>query len=421
MLLRGARQVGKTYSVRKLGHLFETFLEINFEKDPRLGSLFEGSFSPSEINQKLTAYAGVSLIPGKSLLFFDEIQACPNAIRALRFYHEEMPDLHVIAAGSMLEFALSDIPSFGVGRIASLFLYPLSFREFLWALGHEELDQAVQAAGPARPLDAVLHQELLEKFRFYQVLGGMPAVIAGFIGGSDLPACQKTIDELVTTLQDDFAKYKMRAPVTRLMEIFRSAAQQAGGKFQYSKAAQGEATHGYKIALELLVKAGLVYRVMHTSAGGIPLGAQINPNKFKVILFDMGIHQRLLDLDLSEHILKKPVELISKGNLAELFVGLELLAYHAPDSRPQLYYWHREARASNAEVDYVIQRGHEILPIEVKSGTKGGMKSLFLFLEEKKMQSGIRFSHENFARLEKVTVMPIYAVSRLFESSHVAP
>ncbi|MBI5300168.1 MAG: AAA family ATPase, partial [Deltaproteobacteria bacterium] len=387
MLLRGARQVGKTYSVRKLGRSFGTFLEINFEKDPRLVSFFEGSLSPSEINQKLTAYSGVSLMPGKSLLFFDEIQACPNAIRALRFYHEEMPHLHVVAAGSMLEFALSEIPSFGVGRISNLFLYPLSFREFLWATGREELDQLIQNAGPDKPLDAILHYELLEKFRFYQVLGGMPAVIKNLVEGNDLLSCQKIINGIVTTLQDDFSKYKKRSPVTRLMEVFRSAAQQAGGKFQYSKVAQGEASHSYKVALELLVNAGLAYRVTHTSAGGIPLGAQTNPEKFKIILFDMGIHQRLLGLDLSLHVLKESIELISKGNLAELFVGLELMAYHDPGIRPQLFYWHREARASNAEIDYVIQRGHEILPIEVKAGVKGGMKSLFLFLEEKGIKS----------------------------------
>lgn len=415
LLLRGARQVGKTYSVRRLGSSFDTFLEINFEEDPRLISFFEGSLSPSEINQKLTAYSGVSLKPGKSLLFFDEIQACPNAIRALRFYHEKMPDLHVIAAGSMLEFALSDIPSFGVGRISNLFLYPLSFREFLWAVGREELDQMVQNADPSRPLESVLHHELLEKFKLYQILGGMPAVIKAFVLGADLLVCQKVIDELVTTLQDDFAKYKKKAPVTRLMEVFRSAAHQAGGKFQYSKVAQGEASHGYKVALELLIKAGLAYRVTHTSANGIPLGAQIDPKKFKVLLFDMGIHQRLLGLDLSDYMLQRPVDLISKGNLAELFVGLELTATHDPSIRPQLFYWHREARASNAEVDYVVQRGEEILPLEVKAGTQGGMRSLFLFLEEKGVKSGVRFSHENFARMDKVEVIPIYAVATLFK------
>ncbi|MBI2346748.1 MAG: ATP-binding protein [Deltaproteobacteria bacterium] len=418
LLFRGARQVGKTYSIRKLGSAFETFLEINFEKDPRLASFFEGSLNPTEINQKLTAYSGVSLVPGKSLLFFDEIQACPNAIRALRFYHEEMPDLHVVAAGSMLEFALAEIPSFGVGRITNLFLYPLSFREFLWATGRKELDQMVQDANPQTSLDSVLHRELLEQFRLYQVLGGMPAVIRAFIKGSELPACQKIIDGLVLTLQDDFAKYKKRGSVTRLMEVFRAAAQQAGGKFQYSKVAQGEAMHGYKVALELLCMAGFAYRITHTSAGGIPLGAQINPKKFKVILFDLGIHQRLLGLDLSEHIVKEPIDLISKGNLAELFVGLELLAYHEPSVRPQLFYWHREARASNAEVDYVIQRDEAILPIEVKAGTKGGMRSLFAFLEEKGLSLGIRFSHENFSRMERVAVMPIYAVSKLFSATH---
>lgn len=415
LLLRGARQVGKTYSVRRLGSSFDTFLEINFEEDPRLISFFEGALSPSEINQKLTAYAGVSLKPGKSLLFFDEIQACPNVIRALRFYHEKMPDLHVIAAGSMLEFALSDIPSFGVGRISNLFLYPLSFREFLWAVGREELDQMVQNADPSRPLESVLHHELLEKFKLYQILGGMPAVIKAFVLGADLLVCQKVIDELVTTLQDDFAKYKKKAPVTRLMEVFRSAAHQAGGKFQYSKVAQGEASHGYKVALELLIKAGLAYRVTHTSANGIPLGAQIDLKKFKVLLFDMGIHQRLLGLDLSDYMLQRPVDLISKGNLAELFVGLELTATHDPGIRPQLFYWHREARASNAEVDYVVQRGEAILPLEVKAGTQGGMRSLFLFLEEKGVKSGVRFSHENFARMDKVEVIPIYAVATLFK------
>ncbi|HBQ20335.1 MAG: hypothetical protein A2Z91_05855 [Deltaproteobacteria bacterium GWA2_38_16] len=413
LLLRGARQVGKTYCVRRLAETFETFMEINFEEDPRLISFFEGALNPSEINQKLIAYSGVSLKPGKSLLFFDEIQACPNAIRALRFYNEKMPNLHVIAAGSMLEFALSEIPSFGVGRISNLFLYPLSFREFLWALGREELDQMVQNANVSQPLDTTLHRELLEKFRIYQVLGGMPAVISAFISGRDLPSCQKIIDELVMTFQDDFAKYKKKVSVIRLMEVFRSAAHQAGGKFQYSKVAQQEAIHGYKVALELLIKSGLIYRVYHTSANGIPLGAQINQKKFKVILFDLGIHQRLLGLNLSDHMLKDPMDLISKGNLAELFVGLELMAYHDPTIRPQLYYWHRESRASNAEVDYVVQRENEILPIEVKAGTKGGMRSLFLFLEEKGMKLGVRFSHENFSRLEKIKVIPIYAVSTL--------
>lgn len=415
LLLRGARQVGKTFAVRRLVKTFEHFLEINFEEDPRLIAFFEGSLNPRELNQKLTAYAGVPLIPGKSLLFFDEIQACPNALRALRFYYEKLPDLHVIAAGSMLEFALAEIPSFGVGRISNLFLYPLSFREFLWATGREALDAMIQHATPEVPIDPVLHQEVLEQFRIYQVLGGMPAVIAHYVMGNDVLSCQQILDELVIALQDDFAKYKSRSPVTRLMEMFRSIAHQTGGKFQYVKAAQGEAIYGYKVALELLVTAGLAYRVYHSSANGVPLGAQIDPKKFKVILFDLGIHQRLLGLNLSEHMLNRPIELIEKGHLAELFVGLELLAYHAPSIRPQLYYWHREARASNAEVDYVLQRGAEILPIEVKAGSQGGMKSLRLFLQEKALASGVRLSHENFSRLEQVAIMPIYAVSRLLQ------
>lgn len=414
LLVRGARQVGKTYSIRQLGATFEYFLEVNFEKVTDIHTFFDGSLDPIPINEKLSTYFKIPIIPGKTLLFFDEIQACPNAIRALRFYHEDMPDLHVVAAGSMLEFALSEISSFGVGRISNLFMYPLSFAEFLWATGEERLEAIIAKGNPANPIDPTLHKILLEKFRINQVIGGMPAVVQVYLSQKDLYACQEALDELITILQDDFAKYKHRAPVIKLQEVFRSIAYQTGAKFKYASVAAGEAIYGYKEALELLVKAGLAYKIHHTDARGIPLGAQIDPKKFKVILFDLGIHQRLLGLSLSEQMIHNPKELIQKGGLAEVFVGLEWIARSPSRIRPQLFYWHRETRGSNAEVDYVIQREASIVPLEVKAGTKGQMQSLFLFLKERRLPYAVRFSHENFSRMEKIEVMPIYAVSKLF-------
>lgn len=413
LLLRGPRQVGKTYSVRMLGREFEHFLEVNLEREKPIHQFFEGSLAPSLINEKLAAYFGIPIIPGKTLLFFDEIQACPEAFRSLRFFHEELPQLHVIAAGSLLEFALSEIPSFGVGRMSNLFLYPLSFGEFLDAVGDQPLHDYFIKASAEKSIDHAFHTKLLERLRIYQVLGGMPAVINAYLNNNDLRNCQVIIDELVTTLRDDFFKYKKKAPVIKLREVFESIAQQGGTKFKYSRISGSGQAQGYSEALDLLVQAGLAYKVYHTSARGIPLGAQIDPKKFKVLLFDCGIYQRLLGLDLSEHMISDWVQLIHKGSLAEIFVGLELIKNSSPQTHPQLYYWHRESRASNAELDYVIQQEDEIVPIEVKAGMKGQMQSLFLFLNERNLPYGIRFSHENFGSYDKIRVMPLYAVEKL--------
>ncbi|MBI3277189.1 MAG: ATP-binding protein [Chlamydiae bacterium] len=402
LLVRGARQVGKTFSIRNLGRHFEHFLEVNLEKEPKIHAIFDGTLDPKIINEKLSAYFGTPIILQKTLLFFDEIQACPNALRSLRFYYEEMPKLHVISAGSLLEFALSEIPSFGVGRISSIFMYPMTFSEFLWANGGASLHELVLQAGPTQPLDTFFHEQLLEKLKTYQILGGMPAVVQYYIKTKDLRECQHHLGELLTNLQDDFSKYKKRAPVSKLREVFEAIVHQSGGKFKYSKISENASSSSFKEALDLLIMAGLAHKIHHTSARGIPLGAQIDPKKFKVILFDLGIHHRLLGLDLSEFILRSSFEMIHKGNLAEIFTGLELIAHSSPRSPAHLYYWHRESRASNAEVDYVIQNQDQIIPLEVKAGTKGQMQSLFLFLEERNLPLGIRISHENFSEFGKI-------------------
>jgi predicted AAA+ superfamily ATPase len=410
LLLRGARQVGKTYAVRVLGRTFENFLEINFEKNKNVHAFFEGDLDPKEINKKLAGYFGQQIQPGKTLLFLDEIQACLPALQLLRFYAEEMSSLHVIAAGSLLEIALSQIPSFGVGRLANLFMYPVTFSEFLRATNNRPLHQIILSASAKRPLDTILHQKALELFRSYLIVGGMPAVVQSYVDRNDYLVAQATLDDLIKTLIDDFAKYKKRAPVIKLEETFRSAGYQAGRKFMFSQITENSTANTHKEALDLLSLSGLVHKVYHSHARGIPLGAQIDTKKFKVVPLDVGLYHRLLGLKLSEFLLESTLQLINKGAAAEVFVGQELLAYSESTLNNQLYYWHRESPTSNAEVDYVIQEGSEIVPVEVKAGTKGQMQSLHIFLRERQIPLGLRISHENFSRAENFAVCPVYAV-----------
>jgi predicted AAA+ superfamily ATPase len=355
----------------------------------------------------------VPVIPGKTLLFLDEIQSCPDALRALRFFHEKLPDLHVAAAGSLLEFALEDIPSFGVGRIEMLFMYPMNFFEFLRATENEYLVPALEAANSEHPLEPALHLKLLDRLKMYQIAGGLPEVVSAFRERRDLLACQEILAAHVNTLQADFAKYRKRSSVIKLQETWRAVSRQAGGKFKFSRIIDGASSHGYQTALQLLTQAGLVIKVFHTAARGIPLGAQMDIRKFKALPFDLGVHQRLMGLDLSRQMVAGPVEMVNKGNLAEIFVGLEIIAGSPPWMEPQLYYWHRESPGSNAEVDYVIQGGEKIIPLEVKAGTKGQMQSMRQFLEERGLDRGIRLSQENFGEFEYITTMPLYAASRV--------
>lgn len=417
LLLRGARQVGKTSAVRELAKSFEGYIEINFEASKDIHALFDGNLSPGRLVENLGGYFNRSIVPGKTLLSLDEIQACPAAIRSLRFFYEDMPELHVIAAGSLLEFALSEIPSFGVGRIRSLFMYPLSFDEFLMALEQEQLMALKNNATLSAPLNPAIHDKLLEHLVKFILLGGMPQVISTYVQTRDISLCRALLDDILFSFRDDFAKYKERVPTSRIRGVLESVASQAGGKFIYAKAATDSNHLQVKETLEMLIMAGLVVPVTHTSANGFPLGAEVNPKKQKMLLFDTGIFLRILNLDISDMLLSNEFSIINKGNVAEQFVGLELLKIAPPNRREQLYYWHREAKSSNAEVDYVIMQKNEIVPIEVKAGTKGSMQSMYLFLEEKKLKKGVRVSMENFSEYENISVYPLYAVSNILKET----
>lgn len=353
------------------------------------------------------------IIPKKTLLFFDEIQTSLPAISSLRYFYEEYPELHVIAAGSLLEFPLQELPSFGVGRIRSLFLYPFSFDEYLRAMKLEMLSEAIEKASPENPFSEAVHRSILPHLVHFMLIGGMPEVVATYARGGSILDCQQILDDLIISFDDDFSKYRKRVPPSRLREVFASVIHQTGDKFTYSQVSPDLNRIQIKESLELLQLAGIVYPITHTSANGLPLAAAMNTKYRKFLILDTGIYQRFLKLDLGQLLTAESLEQINKGAFAELFVGLELLKSVPRNYPTELYYWQREKRGSQAEVDYVIQSHQDIVPVEVKAGTKGAMQSLFLFLTEKKQKYGIRCSMENFGNYQNIKIYPLYAVSQI--------
>jgi hypothetical protein len=417
LLLRGARQVGKTYIIRELGKKFDHYLEVNFESDKSVHHFFQSDLNPDEICANLMAYYNVPIYDGKTLLFLDEIQSCVPAISSLRFFQEKRPNLHVVAAGSLLEFALKDLPSFGVGRIQFLFMYPFSFAEFLVANDEQILYEMLRNSNPQKPLNEVLHRKLIKYLKQFMFTGGLPEVIETYMLNRDFREAQIVIDRLINGLDDDFAKYKKHVPTYRLREVFQAVTSQSGNKFTLSKASDSASLDQIKTSLDLLEMAGLIHKVKHSNANGLPLGAGVNQKKFKVLMFDHGIFQRILGLELAQYLLKDDFETINKGNLAEQFAGTELIKHMDPQNKTMLYYWHREKKGSTAEVDYIIQKSDRLVPIEVKSGMQGKMQSLWMFLKEKNPGPGLRISLENFSHYPGIDVYPLYAIGNLFDDS----
>ena len=261
----------------------------------------EGNLDPVAICDALSLYTKTPIIPGKTLVFLDEIQACLPAISSLRFFYEKLPALHLISAGSLLEFGLEQLPSFGVGRVRSVFVYPLSFDEFLGSLGEEGLIKLKKEAHADRPIPAPFHQKLTEYLKKFLIIGGMPEAVAQYAAGASLLEVQAVLDDLLISMQADFSKYKKRVPSLRIQEVFESVIGQTGGKFVFTKAAVQANLAQIKEAAQLLIMAGLVIPVTHTSANGIPLGAEADHKKRKLILLDTGLFQRVLGLNTAQY------------------------------------------------------------------------------------------------------------------------
>ncbi len=416
LLVRGARQVGKTWLIREFAKNFRSFVEINLESDVEYHQPFREFFGkPDDLIRTLSLLSGKKITPGETLLFLDEIQASKEVLLALRYFKEKLPTLHVIAAGSLLEFTIQDL-SFPVGRIEFFHLFPLNFEEYLLALGREDLLSAVREADASKPLPVSVHQLLLEEVSHYGLMGGMPEVVSAYVETKDLSEVQVLQQRLISNFREDFYKYAKRAQLELLRKLFDGIPRLLGQKFKYSHVDPEVRSREMGIALDLLVDAGLAYKIRHTSAQGIPLASQVKESKFKVFALDIGLALRLLGLNLSQLFPERKSLLANRGALAEQFVAQEILSYTPDNDTPRLHYWHRESKSSQAEVDFVIEREASIMPIEVKSEKGGRMKSLNLFIQEhqKFVKSALKISSENFQSHGLISTYPFYAVSKIF-------
>lgn len=415
LLLRGARQIGKTYSVRQLGKTyFKDYFELNFEKNPEFKEIFN-TLDPKTIINRIETQFQRKIQPGKSLLFFDEIQECPSAIMALRYFKEEMQTQHVIGAGSLLEFALHS-PDFRmpVGRVQFLYQYPLSFYEFLQALDKGLLLDRLDAASFESPPDNILHEECLKLLRVYFAIGGMPAAVASYKKNGNFLTCQNIQSNLLLAYRQDFGKYSKYTEHKYLELLFEKAPRFIAEWFKYSKVDPHTQSRTLKNALEKLSDAGLIHLVHATGASGLPLIGTMNERKFKLLFVDIGLAHRACRID-AESLLKDDLMLINKGALAEQFVGQELLANSLPNEDMRLFFWHRDKGSSCAEVDYVIPFNSNIIPIEVKAGATGRLRSLQMFIKEKGAPFGLRVSSTPLKKDGQILSIPFYLMHRLQE------
>ena len=384
------------------------------------------------IVQKIAIYINVPIEEGKTLLFLDEIQECPEAIMALRFFKEDYPGLHVIAAGSLLEFTLQELPTFGVGRIHTLFMYPMTFDEFLNANNENGLISMKRQADSQHPLDAAFHEKLIEYFRIYLLVGGMPEAVLAWIKTHNFNQCSHIQEDIILTYEDDFSKYKKRVSPDLLRTTLHGNCHQPGEKITFKQISADYRSSQIREAVRLLTLAGLVIPVIATSGNGIPLDAEANEKNMKILLLDSGLLLSVLQLEgnLAQHLVElimtgSPQDLVNKGGLVEMVAGLELLRNKPCVQRQKMFYWEKSGN-SIAEIDYLDTFHLKVTPIEIKSGTQGGMKSLWQFMREKRLTEAIRCSFENFGEFtytdpqadnaeRHITIIPLYALENLRE------
>ena len=413
LVIRGARQVGKTWLINYFGMRdFKNYVEINFELQPQYKSCFS-TLDPIEIIKKVELSANVDIFEGETLLFLDEIQECPQALESLRYFYEKIPNLHIIGAGSLLEFIMRDEQiSIPMGRIQNIHMLPLSFGEFLSARGEDKIRYYLKNIALTEQIPEPVDQKCVGLLRDYLYLGGMPEAVADYLERDKFSNIDMIHQGLLQNYKQDFGKYSRQANATMLKKIFTKAPGMVGNKFKYAQIDQQHNSRDIKKSLELLVKAHILHKINSASGAGLPLPAHSNEKYFKVLFLDVGLLQSCMGIT-RETFLADNLLAVYKGLVAEQLIGQELLTLREYYEEPLLFYWHREARGSNAEVDYLWQKNSLILPVEVKAGKTGTLKSLRLFLAEKKASFGIRFSLHPLSFTDSVLSIPLYAVEAM--------
>lgn len=397
LIIRGARQTGKTWLVRDLAERHQRKrVEVNFERNPEWASYFREN-NPKNILRNLAAETGQPINAADTLLFLDEIQAAPDVLASLRWFREEMPGLPVICAGSLLDFALAEHSfSMPVGRVTYLYLEPMSFLEFVRATGNQPLHQLLRSVTLTDPPDESIHKKCLELYRLYCLTGGMPESVKAWVASGEVNACFAVQADLLATLRDDFNKYGHNSELLR--KTFASVARQLGSKFVLGHVDPAVRAADSKKALTQLALARVISLVRHSAGHGIPLGAETNSKFNKALMVDTGLVSAQLGLARM-----KPEEIhtmvfSNKGPLAEQFAGQQLRSALATDGDPELFYWQR-TDGRQGEIDYLLQAGGRVVPVEVKSGSEGAMKSLHQFMADRRLDFAVRLDMNNLSKM----------------------
>jgi len=407
LLLQGARQVGKTYLINEYGrNEYANYIYLNFEQNPDLSSLFKKELNPENIINNISLYIGQKINSVDTLIFFDEIQTVPEVLISLKYFYEQSPEYHIIAARSLLGVSIGKKNSFPVGKVNFMTLYPMNFTEYLIAFGEELLTDRLNSTQTIEPLPEILHEKLLMHLKMYLYLGGMPEVLQDYVENKDIASARKIQNEILETYKRDFSKYTDNIQAIKTSELWHSIPNQLAKenkKFKFSDVRKKARAVTFEQTIEWLKKAGLINVTYNISVPKLPLSGYADYSKFKIYLLDTGLLGAMLNL--SSDIIIKPNQLYMEYNGAfiENFVAMELVA----SGNKELFYW---TSKSDAEVDFVTQLQNEIYPLEVKSGTSRNLKSLRSYTDKYKPKLIFRTSPRNFIQDNEFINIPLYAV-----------
>jgi len=417
LIVRGARQVGKTFTIKQFGLTsFRGKVHIvDFEKHTDWHDIFKKNLDPVRIISELEILLNAKITPGQDLLFFDEIQAVPLAISALRYFYEELPEQHIIAAGSLLDFTMKEI-SFPVGRVNIRDMVPMNFYEYLMATGKDKAAEII-CSEPER-LPDVIHTMLLENIRQYMFIGGMPECIKVWDKSQSLADVFEIQSDLVESYRQDFSKYAPYTDKRSLNHTLNAVAKNIGHQIKYTQLSDEFTGPTNKKAFELLMLARVISKIRATSPASLPLGSMASEKKFKAILVDTGLMRKLNDLPANLEYTKSDLLSMYNGAMAEQFAGQEFIS----SGMNNLYYWSRDAKSSSAEVDYMLTRNSKIYPVEVKGGASGRLKSMHLLLSQyPHIEQGYVLSTAPFGKItgQKLTFLPLYYAYSLVMSDYI--
>ncbi len=409
LILMGARQVGKTFVLKKFGEQeYVNTIYLNFEDNPRLCKLFEASLDPAMILKALAIEMNAEIIEGKTLIVFDEIQECPNALNSLKYFCENAPKQHIAAAGSLLGVKLAHVKGFPVGKVQFLSLYPLSFLEFLEAVKETRLKSFIEELKNIEPLPPNLHEKLLMYFKEYLFVGGMPEAVAEYIDSQNVSKVREIQTAILNAYSLDFAKHAPKEHIMKINQVWGSIPSQLAKenkKFIYSAIREGGRAKEFEVALQWLMEAGLIYKVPLVSIPKIPLSAYADLNAFKVYLVDVGLLGAMSNLSAKTILHENELFQEFRGAITENYVAQELVHSQYP-----LFYWTSEGKA---EVDFILEQDDFIYPLEVKSGNSSKKKSLRVYGDTYSPKMLIRSSPMNLRKDGNILNCPLYLIEEL--------